>query len=74
MEIKKVGVVGMGTMGSQIGIVCARSGFQTTLMDLSEELIKRGLSAIKSFLRLYPAFPNLYLHSEPVCIGCQVFS
>ena len=50
MEIKKVGVVGMGTMGSQIGIVCARSGFQTTLMDLSEELIKRGLSAIKSFL------------------------
>ena len=24
--------------------------------------------------RLYPAFPNLYLHSEPVCIGCQVFS
>ena len=50
MEIKKVGVVGMGTMGSQIGIVCARGGFQTTLMDLSEELIKRGLSAIKSFL------------------------
>ena len=50
MEIKKVGVVGMGTMGSQIGIVCARGGFQTTLMDLSEELIERGLSAIKSFL------------------------
>jgi len=50
MEIKKVGVVGMGTMGSQIGIVCARGGFQTSLMDLSEELIKRGLSAIKSFL------------------------
>ena len=50
MEIKKVGVVGMGTMGSQIGIVFARGGFQTTLMDLSEELIKRGLSAIKSFL------------------------
>src|SRR4030042_4598080 len=50
MENKKVGVVRMGTMGSQIGIVCARGGFQTTLMDLSEELIKRGLSAIKSFL------------------------
>jgi len=50
MDIKKVGVVGMGTMGSQIGIVCARGGFQTTMVDLSEELIKRGLSAIKSFL------------------------
>ena len=50
MEIKKVGVVGMGTMGSQIGIVCARGGFQTIMADLSEELIKKGLSAIRSFL------------------------
>ena len=50
MEIKKVGVVGMGTMGSQIGIVSARGGFQTIMVDLSEELIKKGLSNIKSFL------------------------
>ncbi len=50
MEIKKVGVVGMGTMGSQIGIVCARGGFQTTMVDLSEELIRKGLSAVRSFL------------------------
>ena len=50
MEIKKVGVVGMGTMGSQIGIVCARGGFQTTMVDLSEELIQKGFSVIKSFL------------------------
>jgi 3-hydroxybutyryl-CoA dehydrogenase len=50
MEIKKVGVVGMGTMGSQIGIVCARGGFQTIMVDLYEELIKKGLGGIKSFL------------------------
>jgi 3-hydroxybutyryl-CoA dehydrogenase len=50
MEIKKVSVVGMGTMGSQIGIVFARGGFQTIMVDLSEALIKRGLSGIKSFL------------------------
>ena len=50
MKIKKVGVVGMGTMGSQIGIVCARGGFQTTMVDLSEELIQEGFSVIKSFL------------------------
>jgi len=50
MEIKKVGIVGMGTMGSQIGIVCARGGFQTMMADLSEELIERGLGTIKSFL------------------------
>jgi 3-hydroxybutyryl-CoA dehydrogenase len=50
MKIKKVGVVGMGTMGSQIGIVCARGGFQTIMVDLSEELIEKGFSAIRSFL------------------------
>ena len=50
MEIKKVGIVGMGTMGSQIGIVCARGGFQTMMTDLSEELIEKGLGSIQSFL------------------------
>jgi 3-hydroxybutyryl-CoA dehydrogenase len=50
MEIKKVGVVGMGTMGSQIGIVCARGGFQTIMVDLSEAFVKKGFSAIRSFL------------------------
>jgi 3-hydroxybutyryl-CoA dehydrogenase len=50
MSINKVAVVGIGTMGSQIGIVCARGGFQTTLVDLSEELIKKGFGAITSFL------------------------
>jgi len=50
MEIKRVGVVGMGTMGSQIGIVCARGGFQTMMVDLSEELVESGLYSIKKFL------------------------
>ena len=50
MEIKKVGVVGMGTMGSQIGIVCARGSFQTMMVDLSKELVESGLDSIKKFL------------------------
>ena len=50
MDIKKVGVVGMGTMGSQIGIVCARGGFQTRMIDLSKELTGKGLESIQSFL------------------------
>ena len=50
VEIKRIGVVGMGTMGSQIGIVCARGGFQTIMVDISEERIERGLNSIKHFL------------------------
>jgi 3-hydroxybutyryl-CoA dehydrogenase len=52
MEIKKVGVVGIGTMGSQIGIVCARGGFQTIMVDVSQEMIEKGLNSIKSFLNI----------------------
>jgi 3-hydroxybutyryl-CoA dehydrogenase len=50
MEIKKVCVMGMGTMGSQIGVVCARAGFQTFLVDISKTLAEKGFQRIKSFL------------------------
>ena len=50
MEIKKIAVVGMGTMGSQIGIVCARGGFTTSMVDVSPELAEKGLYTIKLFL------------------------
>jgi 3-hydroxybutyryl-CoA dehydrogenase len=49
MEIKRVGIVGMGTMGSQIGIVCASGGFQTTMVDVSKELIGKAWSSIRDF-------------------------
>jgi 3-hydroxybutyryl-CoA dehydrogenase len=53
MQIKKVGVIGMGTMGGQIGIVTARGGFQTIMVDLSKELIDQGFDRIQSFLSSY---------------------
>lgn len=50
MEIKRVGVVGMGTMGTQIGLVSARGGYQTLMVDISKEQIEKGWHQIKSFL------------------------
>lgn len=49
MEIKNVAVIGMGTMGSQIGIVCARAGFKTLMVDTSPDLAEKGLESIRSF-------------------------
>lgn len=49
MEIKNVVVIGMGTMGSQIGIVCARAGFKTSMVDSSPDLVEKGLNSIRSF-------------------------
>ncbi len=50
MSIQNVSVVGMGTMGSQIGIVCALGGFQTYLHDVTRENVDKGRRNIEGFL------------------------
>ena len=45
-EIKKVGVVGCGQMGSGYVQLCAQKGYQVIVTDESEEVLKKGLSAI----------------------------
>jgi 3-hydroxybutyryl-CoA dehydrogenase len=45
-EIKKVGVLGCGLMGSGIAQVCARAGYQTVVREVSDELVKKGLDGI----------------------------
>ncbi len=42
IEIKRVGVVGCGTMGSGICEVCARGGFDVIFVESSEETVKAG--------------------------------
>jgi len=46
MEIKKVGVVGCGLMGSGIAEVCAKSGYKTKVREVSEEVLKKGQERI----------------------------
>ncbi len=50
MEIKKVGVVGCGLMGSGITQVCAQSGYQVVVSEVNDELLNKGLASINSFL------------------------
>ena len=50
MDIKKVGVVGCGLMGSGIAQVCAEAGFDVVVREVSDELLKKGLGKIDSFL------------------------
>src|SRR5215212_5543618 len=46
IEIKTVGVVGSGQMGSGIAHVCSLAGFDVRLNDLSEDRINAGLATI----------------------------
>ena len=50
MEIKQVGVVGCGQMGSGITQVCAQSGYRVIVSEINNELLNKGLSSINSFL------------------------
>ena len=50
MEIKKVGVVGCGTMGGGIVQVCAQSGYQVVASEINDELLNKGLASIDKFM------------------------
>jgi len=50
MEIRKVGVVGCGLMGSGIAQVAAMAGCPTVVREVSEELLKKGVSSIEKSL------------------------
>jgi len=46
MEIKTVGVVGAGQMGSGIAQVAAASGFNVIMNDIADAFIQKGLAGI----------------------------
>ncbi|MFN4072160.1 MAG: 3-hydroxybutyryl-CoA dehydrogenase [Thermus sp.] len=46
MEVKRIGVVGAGQMGSGIAQVAAQAGFEVVLVDVAEAFLERGLKAI----------------------------
>ena len=50
MVIREVGVVGCGFMGSGIVQLCAENGYSVTVVETSDEALKRGLADIESHL------------------------
>jgi 3-hydroxybutyryl-CoA dehydrogenase len=50
MEIKRIGVVGAGTMGSGIAQVASQIGLEVVMRDIQESFVDRGLKSIDKFL------------------------
>jgi len=50
MEVNKVGVVGRGFMGAGIVQVCAQSGYEVTVVEISEQILSKGMLTIEYYL------------------------
>lgn len=51
MKIEKVGIVGCGLMGSGIAEVAIRSGFATTVREVTPELVEKGRARLERSMR-----------------------
>lgn len=49
-QIKKIGVIGAGHMGSGIAQKIAQEGMDVVMVDIREEFVEKGLSTIKGLL------------------------
>jgi len=50
VEVRKVGVVGLGTMGAGIAQVCVQAGFETVGREITDELCERARETIAHYL------------------------
>lgn len=52
-DVKVVGVLGAGTMGSGIAQVCAMAGYDVVLRDIEDRFVQRGLENIRKSLEKF---------------------
>jgi 3-hydroxybutyryl-CoA dehydrogenase len=50
MAVSKIGVVGAGTMGHGIVLVCAKSGYEVVMRDIEQKFVDNGMAKINTFL------------------------
>ncbi|MGO9649929.1 MAG: 3-hydroxyacyl-CoA dehydrogenase family protein [Terriglobales bacterium] len=59
MEIKKVGVLGCGLMGSGIAQVAAMAGFDVTVLEVEQKFLDKGFAGIEKSLAKFAEKGNL---------------
>lgn len=69
MAIQKIGVLGAGLMGTGIAQIAAASGHEVTLVEVSDELIQKGLSGIEKSLAKFAEKGTLTLEQKDAALG-----
>src|SRR5437762_9725814 len=57
MQIKRVGVLGCGLMGSGIAQVSAAAGFDTTVLEVEQKFLDKGFAGIEKSLSKFAERP-----------------
>src|SRR6202140_4537598 len=57
MEIKKVGVLGCGLMGSGIAQVCATAGLDVIVLEVEQKYLDKGFAGIEKSLAKFAERP-----------------
>jgi 3-hydroxybutyryl-CoA dehydrogenase len=68
-EIKKVGVLGCGLMGSGIAQVSAQSGYDTVVAEVEQKFIDKGFAAIEKSLGRFVEKGKMSEEDRAACLG-----
>ncbi len=69
MEIKKIGVIGAGTMGHGIALVSLLSGHEVIMMDIDERFVAGGIKAITGTLEKFVAKGKVTAEDKDTYLG-----
>jgi len=68
-DIRTVGVLGCGLMGSGIAQVSAAAGFETTVRDVTDDIVKKGLATTEASLAKLVAKGKLTASEQTAALG-----
>ena len=68
-DIKKVGVLGCGLMGSGIAQVAAQAGYETIVREVEQPMIDRGFGGIHKSLGRFVEKGTLTAEQRDACVG-----
>ncbi len=63
-EIKKIGILGAGMMGSDIALSCALAGYDVIMKEINQELAQAGVDRIKGSLKKWAEKGRLKADAE----------
>jgi 3-hydroxybutyryl-CoA dehydrogenase len=69
MDIKKIGIIGAGTMGNGIAQAFAVCGYDVTMTDISEAAVQRGLKTVDGSLERLVKKEKLTAEAKATALG-----